>query len=125
MRISDWSSDVCSSDLPQAGSVADWHTLLGNGAIRRLHLGVGDVNQAFERSGNAKAAGRLEKGEPDETFIDLYVALVSQPAIGRSLLGDVAFDRLAKRLGPDGSAILVMGEEIGRASCRESVGQYV
>src|SRR3546814_440446 len=86
--------------------------------MRRLHLGVGDVNQAFERSGNAKAAGLPEKGQPDETFIDLYVALVSQPAIGRSLLGDVAFDRLAKRLGPDGSAILVMGE--GRYSFKGS-----
>ena len=103
---------------PQGGQVTDWLTLLGNGAIRRLQVSVGDVNQAFGRSGNRKAAERPEKGEPGETFIDLYVALVSQPAIGRSLLGDAAYERLSQRLGPDGSAILVMGE--GRYSFKGS-----
>jgi len=103
---------------PEGGRVTDWLTLLGNGAVRRLQVSVGDVNQAFGRSGNRKAAERPEKGEPGETFIDLYVALVSQPAIGRSLLGDAAFERLRERLGPDGAAILVMGE--GRYSFKGS-----
>lgn len=102
----------------QAGAVTDWLTLLGNGAVRRLQVTVGDVNQAFGRSGNRKAAERPERGEPGETFVDLYVALVSQPAIGRSLLGDTAYQRLSEQLGPGGSAVLVMGE--GRYSFKGS-----
>ena len=94
---------------PDGGQVTDWPNLVDNGAVRRLQITVATVNEAFERSGNRKAAGRPEKGAPEETFIDLYVALVSQPAIGRSLLGDVGYEQLAARLAPDQAAILVMG----------------
>lgn len=94
---------------PEGGSVADWQTLLGNGAVRRLAISVAEVNRAFERSGNAKAARRPEKGAPDDAFVELYVALVSQPAIGRSLLGEAAFERLGESLAPGQEAILVMG----------------
>ncbi|MCC0059578.1 MAG: regulatory protein NosR [Hyphomicrobiaceae bacterium] len=93
----------------EAGEATDWSTLLGNGAVRRLQLSVGDVNEAFVRSGDARAVARPEKGPPDATFIDLYVALVSQPAIGRSLLGEAGFKRLQSRLRPKQSALLVMG----------------
>src|SRR3546814_17824214 len=92
MRISDWSSDVCSSDLatwkidPQAGEMADWQTLLGEGAVRRLSLSVGEVNEAFANSGNPKAARRPERGQPQDPFIDLYVAPVRQSATGHSRL---------------------------------------
>lgn len=103
---------------PAGGEVADWQTLAGNGAVRRLHLSVGEVNKAFEASGNAKAAARPEKGPPGETFADLYVALVSQPAIGRSLLGESGYERLAKQLQDGQAAILVMGE--GRYSFKGS-----
>src|SRR5581483_7408901 len=68
--------------------VVDWPTLLGDGSVRRLHLSVGDVNDAFARSGNEKAAARPEAGQPDDTFIDLYVALATIPSVGRSLLGE-------------------------------------
>jgi NosR/NirI family nitrous oxide reductase transcriptional regulator len=101
-----------------AGEVADWQTLLGNGAVRRLSLTVGDINEAFQRSGNAKAAGRPEKGAPEDRFVDLYAALATQPAIGRSLLGEDGFARLQARLAPGQSAILVMGE--GRYSFKGS-----
>ena len=68
--------------------IRDWQTLLGDGSVRRLHLTIGEVNDAFQKSGNAAAAANPEPGEPGDTFIDLYVALVSVPTIGRSLLGD-------------------------------------
>ena len=52
------------------------------------HLTVGEVNEAFARSRATRRPRRNpEPGEPDETFIDLYVALASVPTIGRSLLG--------------------------------------
>lgn len=94
---------------PDAGSVTDWATLSGNGAVRRLTISVADVNQAFAQSGNPKAAARPEKGAPDDVFAELHVALVSQPAIGRTLLGDAGFERLQAQLDEAQSAILVMG----------------
>ena len=103
---------------PDAGGIADWQTLLGEGSVRRLSLSVGDVNDAFQRSGNAKAAGKPERGQPDDRFIDLYVALVSQKAIGLSLLGEAEYANLEKMLEPGQQAILVAGE--GRYSFKGS-----
>jgi NosR/NirI family transcriptional regulator, nitrous oxide reductase regulator len=89
--------------------VLDWQTLVGDGSVRRLTLSVSDVNRAFEKSGNAAAAGRPEEGAPDDIFIDLYVADVAVPTIGRSLLGDESYDRLAGRLKPGQRALVVAG----------------
>lgn len=89
--------------------VRDWQSLVGDGSIRRLTLSVADVNQAFEKSGNAAAAERPEEGAPDDMFIDLYVADVAVPTIGRSLLGDDGYKRLAGRLKPGQQALLVAG----------------
>ena len=96
----------------------DWQSLLGDGSVRRLRLSVGDVNAAFERSGNADAAAHPEKGNPDDTFIDLYAALVSVPAIGKSLLGESGYERLSSRLKPGQQAVLVAGQ--GRYSFKGS-----
>lgn len=93
-----------------AGELADWQTLIGEGSVRRLHLSVGDVNQAFERSGNRAAAARPAKGAPEDTFIDLYAAVVSQPAIGKSLLGEAEFANLQRLLVPGQHAVLIAGE---------------
>ncbi len=84
-----------------------WEELVGDGSVRRLFLTVGDVNQAFERAGNPQAAARPESRVPEDTFIDLYVGLASVPTIGRSLLGDVAYERLQSRLEPGQQAILI------------------
>ncbi len=95
---------------PQAGSVESWSALLADGSVRHLHLSVGQVNKAFVDSGDKVAAGRPEPGPADAGFIDLYVALVSQPAIGRSLLGDEEYATVAKALAPGQPAILVAGD---------------
>src|SRR5690606_16315178 len=94
----------------QAGAVAAWEELVKSGAVRHLRLTIGQVNKAFADSGNAAAAKRAEPGAPDDVFIDLYVALVSQPAIGRSLLGADEYAVVAGRLEPEQHAILVAGE---------------
>jgi NosR/NirI family transcriptional regulator, nitrous oxide reductase regulator len=92
-----------------AGEVADWETLLGDGSIRRLVLTVGQVNEAFEHSGNPEAAARPERGAPEDSFVELYAALVSQPAIGRSLLGESGYAKLAGDLEPGQHAIFIAG----------------
>jgi NosR/NirI family nitrous oxide reductase transcriptional regulator len=89
--------------------IRDWASLVGDGSVRRLHLSIGDVNEAFAKSGNAAAAQNPEPGEASDDFIDLYVALVSVPTIGRSLLGDDGYQRLKARLQPGQQAIVVAG----------------
>jgi NosR/NirI family transcriptional regulator, nitrous oxide reductase regulator len=89
--------------------ISDWTTLSGDGSIRRMTLDVGQVNAAFEATGNEKAIKRPEPGPPDDTFIDLHMALVSVPSIGRSLLGDSEYNNLTEWLEEGEQAILVMG----------------
>jgi NosR/NirI family nitrous oxide reductase transcriptional regulator len=88
--------------------VRDWDSLLGDGSVRRLKLTVADVNAAFEKAGDPKAIARPEKGAPEDTFIDLYVAQVDVPTIGLSLLGENEYRNLTQWLKEGESAILVM-----------------
>ena len=90
--------------------VRDWSTLVGDGSVRSLRLTVGEVTKAFADAGQTQAAERPETDNPDDRFIDLYVAPVSVPAIGRSLLGDAVYDRLQKQLKPGQQAVLVAGD---------------
>src|SRR3546814_11841258 len=109
MRISDWSSDVCSSDLG---------VFLGRGAenaestIRQLH--DYGVNIALDDFGTGFASLSHLRQFPVDTL-----------KIDRSFVSDVA------HLSDDaGTPFNFHGEnaqelEIGRASCRERVCQYV
>jgi len=94
---------------PGKNEVRDWQSLVGDGSVRRLFVSVADINKAFENTGNPAAVAHPEEGDPDDTFIDLYVADVAVPTIGRSLLGDEGFNRLAGRLKPGQQALVVAG----------------
>ncbi len=94
----------------EKADVQSWQALLDEGAIARLHMTVADVNKAFEAGGKAAAAEHPEKGPDDDTFVNLYVALVSQPAIGKSLLGEAGWNDLQSRLKPGQQAMVVAGE---------------
>src|SRR3546814_13525062 len=105
MRISDWSSDVCSSDL------AD-HQILEAVALVDAAVDGDPVGLDFEQAGIGKGGGAPL--EPDDE-IDL------------PLLGQESHGNTAGRT-PDG-ALMVSGAlcvpEIGRASRRGGVWQYV
>ena len=90
-------------------TVEDWEKLAGDGSVRRMTLDVGQVNAAFEETGDARAIKRPEPGEPGDTFIDMNMALVSVPSIGRSLLGDAEYKNLTDWLEEGEHAILVLG----------------
>ncbi len=94
-------------DLSQS-ELRDWETLIGDGSVRSLRLTVGEVTDEFRRGGFPQA--RPESRDPDERFIELYIAPVSVPTIGRSLLGDVQFERLRQQLNPGQHAIVVAGD---------------
>ena len=89
--------------------VYDWTTLSGDGSVRRLTLDIGQVNAAFEATGDQRAINRPEPGEPDDTFIDMHMALVSVPSIGKSLLGEAEYQNLTEWLDEGEQAILVLG----------------
>src|SRR3546814_13568967 len=59
MRISDWSSDVCSSDLLHSGGGADGQ---GHGEGRALAEGAVDTDAALVRLDDAVADGEADPG---------------------------------------------------------------
>src|SRR3546814_10232221 len=85
MRISDWSSDVFSSDLSGRAGIRPWRYLCPEmrcvAHISDLHFGTED------------------------------------PAMTAGLLGQIREE--------EPSLVIVSGDQIGRASCRERVCQYV
>src|SRR3546814_13120812 len=122
MRISDWSSDVCSSDLPTAeadgGSIAD---LLG-AAGARTYKTVGGAARDFAQNTYDFSADILN------TPAYLYEAMVgAEEPLYRT--GGLELPEIEQP--PDLLNQLVRGTgtvglgKIGRASCRERVCQYV
>src|SRR3546814_10608952 len=98
MRISDWSSDVCSSDLYRAAR--HWQGL-----------------RAAQRRGQALSLA-------GEVLQQRYVIGHAPPDIVQRHALIESMRIIAARFA-EGAAGTVAGHEIGRASCRERVCQYV
>jgi NosR/NirI family nitrous oxide reductase transcriptional regulator len=90
--------------------VRGWQSLVGDGSVRSLRLTVGEVTQAFRQAGQTEAANRPESRKPEDLFIELYIAPVSVPTIGVSLLGERGYERLRQKLKDGQQAILVAGD---------------
>src|SRR3546814_1350132 len=106
MRISDWSSDVCSSDLSTEcgeGSHANG-TGTGNTAVGAGSLANGDGNTAI---------GAHSIALSEESYASGYAATA------------YANGSYASGYGASAGLLYVKIPEIGRASCRERVCQYV
>jgi NosR/NirI family nitrous oxide reductase transcriptional regulator len=93
------------SDVYQA---ANWTELTGNGAIRRMLLTRGDIDEAFKGS-EAEGVDEATAEQVGDTFIDLYVTHLNPPTIGRNLLGDNQYRFLMEDLKPGEHAIAVLG----------------
>ncbi len=94
---------------------ANWTQLVGNGAIRRLHLTRGQVATAFKGMPAPLFPGPTSPSTPAEsgaTFIDLYYAMITPPTIGRNLLGDQGYAELLKHMRPGDQAIAIMASGI-------------
>src|SRR3546814_13463350 len=106
MRISDWSSDVCSSDLAIIGALAD---TLENG---------GDVGAAA-----ATALGDLKASVDHLTGVRASIgARGARLDLEQTRAADAGAAREIDRSAIEDTDITA---EIGRASCRERVCQYV
>ena len=88
----------------------DWESLVGDGSVRALRLTVGEVTEAFRQAGATAAAERPETHNSEDRFIELYIAPVSVPAIGLSLLGERGYERLKRKLDAGQQAIIVAGD---------------
>lgn len=102
---------------PDKQDVLSWDELLKQNAVQKLHVTIGEANDLLAKN-NPDAKEKAELGNPDDTFVDVYTAVVSQPSIGKSLLGEKGFTDLQARLKPNQSAIIIAGE--GRYSWKGS-----
>src|SRR3546814_14299292 len=121
MRISDWSSDVCSSDLEAEGE--------------HIVVTAGSLSGADNLTTETTLLPFLYKGELTATATQLIVDVsrkdVDELGLNRSEAS--AFNAVIDAAAADELVEGVFlqhrgdhfGEEIGRASCRERVGQYV
>src|SRR3546814_15640742 len=104
MRISDWSSDVCSSDLRDDAAPTIPHnppdTTRGG---ERTHVSGSARRGALEPARNPRPAGRAPRRRPLRAY-------------RRRRLPDLCRGRGRRR---------AHGGQIGRAACRERVCQYV
>src|SRR3546814_15201245 len=119
MRISDWSSDVCSSDLLRSGSRKT--TIFGSPSSKCRSVLNDSPAERFARMEGHDLAdpfgnARFPALEGDRAVVQRQ-AVEARPVLAR------------KALEPVESAIFVAGGErgfeIGRASCREGVCTYV
>ncbi len=96
----------------QKRDIYDWQTLVGDGSIRRLTIDVGQINQAYAELGDKRVEKYAEKGEINDIYIDMYLAQVSVPSIGLSLLGEAEYNNLLDWLEEGESAILLAANGI-------------
>src|SRR3546814_9266811 len=92
MRISDWSSDVCSSDLPADARAAPGRTRHLSGADR------GAYGQAKPDRARPDVRERLQ-GDAGDRAHDLAAPRFLRTRLWRASLGDVAGERLCPPVG--------------------------
>ncbi|MBR9651393.1 NosR/NirI family protein [Thalassovita aquimarina] len=97
-------------EINEAAKAADsWMAMEGDGTVRRLSLDVGQINAAFEAMDDPRAAARALTEPPETNFIDMQMALVSVPSIGRAILGEADYGNLEDWLDASEHAIAVVG----------------
>src|SRR3546814_11461486 len=117
MRISDWSSDVCSSDL------AEIRKALAQMSVRpRPEIGAASATAATKAHDHAEHDHA--EGEHEHTHGGIFGAnteLIFAPICGGALATGFAIEKLTT--APAG--IPLAGFQLGRGSCRARVCQYV
>lgn len=94
---------------PGAVEPSSWTALVGDGSLRRLSVDMAAINAAFAALRDPRGAGKPEAGTSTDAYVDVWTGLASQPAIGRTLLGDAEYETLRKRLRDGDQAIFVAG----------------
>lgn len=83
--------------------------LLDAGLVKHVVISNAEVEKMFAgTAGSGLDAEALAR--PQDPFLDLYIAYVSVPSIGRNLLSEASWKLLQNRLEPDDQAFLVMSK---------------
>lgn len=87
----------------------DWNALVEEGLVTRFRYTNQQVEAAF--------AGTVVEGEdqealdyPEDTFVDIYVANLTVPTVGKNLLLPQAWDYVQENLNENDQLVLVVGE---------------
>ena len=86
-----------------------WTQLVDAGLVHHVSLRNRDVEQVFAGSEGAGLDPEA-LANPDEPFVDLYVALVTVPMAGQNLLTDAAWKSLNARTNPGDHVLLLMSK---------------
>lgn len=106
----------------------DLGQMLRRGLVQHRLVRNRDVEQLFKNSDGAGLDAEARTW-PDDTFIDLYIAMASVPSIGRNLLTEAGWRKLQARLEPGDHVLMVMsagrysvtGEEFVRGSVPDRI----
>src|SRR3546814_15528867 len=129
MRISDWSSDVCSSDLSRGPATDLKRNRLTSSCMQKGHLTLPSslqVNKTYRRSANpagARENGTAPPARPGSRRWqeDRQLAKRAAPGIPK----ETAALRRRWKASPDPRPLLNPASTIGSSSGRERVGKYV
>jgi len=85
---------------------ANWLELIADGSVARRHFKVKDAQEALSAV-HARYGPPGASLDPGATFLDLYYALATPARIGRNLLGDHLYNRLAAQLREGDQVIFI------------------
>src|SRR3546814_15622633 len=122
MRISDWSSDVCSSDLSSFEQLAATQSNIGRMVEAGVEVGIGmlgedearQVRLSTQNAGNLVALNDIP-GANGLTWGEAFAAISSAPAKAVGLVGEIGSPQPGQR-----SDVV----KTGMASWRERVVEY-
>src|SRR3546814_16230033 len=135
MRISGWSSDVCSSDLP-AGRDANGYRRFEQEAVRRVRFikraqeagfSLKDINGllSFRASPTTSCPDIRELALLKIDEIDAKIAALARMRTVLATWAEECRDTATISECPILDALEAREEQIGRGSCRERGGKYV
>ena len=100
--------DLVARIKPDVFEAMDWDALVKAGLITKKRFSNSDIELAF--AGTVGAGLDAEGARaPDQSFIDLYAAYLTVPAVGRNLLTPRGWEILQRRLEPGDHALLLIG----------------
>ena len=100
--------DLVARVKPDVFASMDWNALVREGLISQKKFKNRDIDKAFVGT-VAEGLDPEAKRAPDEDFIELYVAYLNVPSVGRNLMTADGWQYLQRRLEPGEHALLVLG----------------
>src|SRR3546814_21180353 len=129
MRISDWSSDVCSSDLLGYKFGSGIVAARRSGGVRRARWPVERTNKRVQqKDGIAPSDGAIRHSVLDQSEHQGARLVLERPKLDALFFTNHFIVDLncasSEIIDADGREPIQESAELGRASCRDSVCQY-